>query len=250
MCRVNLGEPLAIGNTAKIYLNDNKIFKIYKDYLPSTEAAMEASKQIFAHSCGLPVPEVIEINKMEKNQVLIMEYIKGKTLGDLLFENPEKAEYYMSMSIDIQQQIHHYEGNNLPPILAKWRSQVEGSHILDGETKSLILAKLEVMPNEKRLCHGDFHLYNLVLADDKVWIIDWVDAGTGDVCADICRTYLLYLENHQELADLYLNIYCSKTDYLKEAILEWLPIVSAARLSENVSPYNKDKLLNIINRYL
>lgn len=122
---MNLGEPLAIGNTAKIYLNDNKIFKIYKDYLPSTEAAMEASKQIFAHSCGLPVPEVIEINKMEKNQVLIMEYIKGKTLGDLLFENPEKAEYYMSMSIDIQQQIHHYEGNNLPPILASGAAKLK-----------------------------------------------------------------------------------------------------------------------------
>ncbi|WP_400245359.1 phosphotransferase family protein [Niallia sp. JL1B1071] len=247
---MNLGEPLASGNTAKIYLNDNKIFKIYKDYLPSTESAMEASKQRFAHSCGLPVPKVIDINKMDNNQVLIMEYIKGKTLGDLLFENPEKAEYYMSKSIDIQQQIHHYEGKNLPPISAKWRSQVEGSHILEGKIKSIILAKLKGMPNEKRLCHGDFHLYNLVQADDKVWIIDWVDAGTGDVCADICRTYLLYLENHQELADLYLDLYCSKTVYTKAVILEWMPIVAASRLSENVSPDNKDKLLKIINRFL
>lgn len=247
---MNVGKQIATGNTAKIYLNDNKIFKIYKDYLPSTEAAMEAAKQRFAHSCGLSVPKVIEITKMDTNQVLIMEYIKGKTLGNLLFENPEKAEYYLSKSINIQQQIHHHKGNNLPPISAKWRSQIEDSHILEGETKSRILAKLKGMPNETSLCHGDFHLYNLVQAGDRVWIIDWVDAGSGDVRADICRTYLLYLENHQELADLYLDIYCSKTDYTKEAVLEWLPIVSAARLSENISPNSKDQLLNIINRYL
>ncbi|CAI9395369.1 MULTISPECIES: phosphotransferase family protein [Bacillaceae] len=247
---MNLGEPIATGNTAKIYLNDHKIFKIYKDYLPPTESAMEAAKQRFAHSCGLPVPKVIEITKVNNNQVLIMEYIKGKTLGDLLFENLEMAEYYMSKSIDIQQQIHHHEGNDLQPITAKWRRQIEGSHILEVETKSLILAKLKLMPNETRLCHGDYHLFNLVQADDKVWIIDWVDAGAGDVRADICRTYLLYLENHQELADLYLNIYCSKTGDTKEAILEWMPIIAAARLSENDSPANKDKLLKIINRYI
>lgn len=247
---MNLGKPFGTGNTATIYLSGTKIIKLYKDYLPPTESAMEASKQSFAHSCGLPVPRILDVTKIDHKQALIMEYVIGKTLGELLFENRKKAEYYMSLSIEMQQQIHQHIGKTLEPLAGKWKRQIEDSLILEEERKSLILDKLTKMPNETWLCHGDFHLFNLIQADDKVWIIDWVDAGAGDVRADVCRTYLLYLENHQELAELYLNLYCSKTGITKEKILEWAPIVAAARLSENVSAENLDKLLHIINCYI
>jgi thiamine kinase-like enzyme len=248
--KLKFGKAIATGNTATIYVNDKTIMKVYKDYLPPAEAEMEARKQRFAHACGLPVPKVLDVTMVENKQVLIMEYIKGNTLGELLFKNEKKAEYYMSLSIDIQQQIHQHDGIALEPISYKWGRQIADSQILDEESKSLLLNKLKTMPQETRLCHGDLHLFNLVKAEGSVWIIDWVDAGAGDSRADVCRTYLLYAENHQDLADLYLHIYCSKTGLTKEDILQWIPIVAAARLSENVSEENLDKLLQIIHHYL
>ena len=71
------------------------------------------------------------------------------------------------------------------------------------------------MTYENRLCHGDFHLLNLIMSDDKVTIIDWVDASAGDIRADVCRTYLLYSELSTEVAELYLRLYCEKSGLRK-----------------------------------
>jgi len=76
---LELGSPIAIGNTAKIYLYENKIVKIFNDYLPVTESSNEANKQRFAYSCGLSVPKVLDVTKVNGKQAIIMEYIKGKT---------------------------------------------------------------------------------------------------------------------------------------------------------------------------
>lgn len=39
-----LGNPIAKGNTAEIYLYDNKIVKLFKEYLPDTESMNEDKK--------------------------------------------------------------------------------------------------------------------------------------------------------------------------------------------------------------
>ena len=44
-----LGNPIAKGNTAEIYLTDDKVVKLFKDYLPDTESMNEA-KTKYAYS--------------------------------------------------------------------------------------------------------------------------------------------------------------------------------------------------------
>ncbi|MHC2836069.1 hypothetical protein ACUXEY_004601 [Bacillus sp. F9_6S_D1_P_5] len=61
---MNLGNPIAKGNTAEIYLYDNKIMKLFKDYLPNTESMNEAKKQKYTYSCGLSVPNVFEVTNI------------------------------------------------------------------------------------------------------------------------------------------------------------------------------------------
>lgn len=40
-----LGNPIAKGNTAEIYLTDDKVVKLFKDYLPDTESMSEAKNK-------------------------------------------------------------------------------------------------------------------------------------------------------------------------------------------------------------
>ena len=77
---MDLGNPIAKGNTADIYLCDKKIIKVLKDYLPETEAIKEADKQRLAWKAGLPVPEILDVIKIENRQAVVMEYITGDTL--------------------------------------------------------------------------------------------------------------------------------------------------------------------------
>ena len=46
-----LGNPIAKGNTAEIYLTDDKVVKLFKDYLPDTESMNEAkNKNMLIHA--------------------------------------------------------------------------------------------------------------------------------------------------------------------------------------------------------
>ncbi|SET71657.1 Phosphotransferase enzyme family protein [Oceanobacillus limi] len=247
---MDLGEPIAIGNTAKIYLYENKIIKLFNDYLPETESSYEATKQHVAYTSGLPVPKVIDVTKIEEKQVIIMEYMEGRTLGELLSEKKELAEHYLRISIDVQRKIHQVVADSLEPMSEKLRRQIEAAPLLNDKRRTKLLQLLGSMKFENRLCHGDFHLFNLIMTDQQVKIIDWVDASAGDLRADVYRTYLLYSQYSSDLADMYIQLYCEKSGLKQEEIFQWAPIIAAARLSENVSTEDSNRLLAIINRYV
>ncbi|GGI11663.1 aminoglycoside phosphotransferase family protein [Gottfriedia solisilvae] len=244
-----LGTPIAKGNTAKVYLYKNRIVKVFNDYLPESESSNEAYKQKYAYSCGLSVPKILDVTKIDGKQAIIMEYIKGRTIGDILSENKEQVDYYMNISVDIQQKIHQVVADSLEPMTEKLKRQIESANNLDNRHKSALIQKLDTMKFENRLCHGDYHLFNLIMSDNNVTIIDWVDSSSGDIRADVYRTYLLYLEFSKELADMYLRLYCEKSGLLKDEVFQWAPIIAGARLSERVLSENSERLIDIVNHY-
>lgn len=247
---MNLGAPIAIGNTAQIYLYENKIVKVFNDFLPDTESSYEANKQKFAHSCGLSVPKIFDVTTIDGKQAIIMEFVKGKTIGDILSENMEQAEYYMNISVDIQQKIHMIVADSLEPMSLKLSRQIESAQQFDTRRKSALLQKMDTITYKKRLCHGDFHMFNLIMSDNnQVTIIDWVDSSAGDLRADVYRTYLLYEQFSIELADMYLRLYCQKSGLSKDDIFQWAPIIAGARLSENVSSEKNERLIKIVNDF-
>ncbi|PFM47350.1 aminoglycoside phosphotransferase [Bacillus cereus] len=249
---MNLGNPIAKGNTAEIYLYDSKVVKLFKEYLPDTESINEAKKQIYAYSCGLSVPNVFEVTKIQNRQAIIMEYVKGDSVGDLLLNNLNEAEYYISICVNEQKKIHAIRVNTdeMEAMGERLERQIKSVHKLDEKQKESILNKLHSIKFEPRLCHGDFHPFNLILSEKNVSIIDWVDACSGDIRADVFRAYLLYAQSHIELAEMYLQIYCRNTDLTREEIFQWAPIITAARFSEKASPQNEVDLNKLLNQYL
>ncbi|MFJ8238675.1 aminoglycoside phosphotransferase family protein [Bacillus tropicus] len=249
---MNLGNPIAKGNTAEIYLYDSKVVKLFEEYLPNTESINEAKKQKYAYSCGLPVPNVFEVTKIQNRQAIIMEYVKGNRIGDLLLNNLNEAEHYINICVNEQKKIHAIRVNTdvMEAMGERLERQIKSVHKLDEKQKESILNKLHSIKFEPRLCHGDFHPFNLILSEKNVSIIDWVDACSGDIRADVFRTYLLYAQSHIELAEMYLQIYCRNTDLTREEIFQWAPIITAARFSEKVSPQNEVDLNKLLNQYL
>ncbi|WP_426980117.1 phosphotransferase [Bacillus pseudomycoides] len=248
---MNLGNPIAIGNTAKIYLYDNKIVKVFKKHFPNTESLYEAKKQEYAYSCGIQVPKVLEVTEIKGRQAIIMEYVIGKTVGDLLIHNMERAEHYISICVNAQQKVHAVvvDSDLLEPMSEKLYRQIKSTHNLDEKQKGKLLRKLDSMVFEPRLCHGDFHPFNLILSNDNVKIIDWVDASAGDIRADVYRTYLLYAQASVELAEMYLRIYCKNAGLSRDEVIKWAPIIAGARLSEKVSSENIEHLKRLVDQY-
>ncbi|MED0998661.1 aminoglycoside phosphotransferase family protein [Bacillus mobilis] len=248
---MNLGNPIAKGNTAEIYLYDSKVVKLFKEYLPDTESIDEAKKQKYAYSCGLPVPNVFEVTKIQNRQAIIMEYVKGDSIGDLLLNNLNEAEHYINICVNEQKKIHSIRENTdeMESMRERLERQIKPVYKLDEKQKRNILNKLHSIKFGPRLCHGDFHPFNLILSNKSVNIIDWVDASSGDIRADVFRTYLLYSQSSVELAEMYLHIYCRNTGLTRDEIFQWAPIIIAARISENVTATNIECLNDLVAQH-
>jgi aminoglycoside phosphotransferase (APT) family kinase protein len=85
-----------------------------------------------------------------------------------------------------------------------------------------------------RLRHGDFHPQNIVGPIGRETILDWLDASRGDPAADVCRTYVLIKPVSEELAAAYVEAYAALGNVSRDDIMNWLPLVAAARLAEGV----------------
>lgn len=251
-----LNNLIAKGNTASVYLSDHKVIKVFNDGLPETQAFYEADRQRFAYDCGLPVPRVYDVITIDGKQALIMENIQGSTLGDMLNKDKEHAKRYLQISVDVQMKIHavteKQAGNRIREEKAQYgmadklASQIRSARFPDSRYMEVLIRELCSRTFPANFCHGDFHVFNIIMQDGTPVVIDWVDSSFGDVCADVCRSYLLYSAASWELADLYLDLYCKKSGISKPEIVSWAPVIAGARLSENVPAEHAKSLLQIV----
>ena len=84
---------------------------------------------------------------------------------------------------------------------------------MDATERYELLTRLEGMPKHTKLCHGDFNPSNVIVEKNgKMTVIDWAHASQGNASADAAMTYLLFALHDQESADLYLKLFCKKSD--------------------------------------
>ncbi|MGA4722154.1 phosphotransferase [Fictibacillus nanhaiensis] len=140
---MNLGDPIATGNTATIYKNEDTVIKVYKEHFSNEVSILEAEKQVYAYSYGLPVPKILEVTEIEGKPAIVMERIKGETLGGLLKEDRDIATHYMSLSIEVQQKIHSVPSPKLELITDKLKKQIHQLQLLEKKQKSALIHQLE-----------------------------------------------------------------------------------------------------------
>ena len=140
----------------------------------------------------------------------------------------------MEEFVDLQLEMHGKTSPHLNKLKDKLSRQINGLKELDATTRYELLTRLESMPKHVKLCHGDFNPSNVICSEDgKKTIVDWAHATQGNASADAAMTYLLFALKDQKKADLYLKIFCRKSDTARQYVEQWLPIVAAAQLTKN-----------------
>lgn len=145
---MNLGQLIAKGNTADIYLREGKIFKVFHDHPPDTKAEYEASKQQIVYACGLPVPQVFAVSQLFGKQALVMEYVNGVTLGHLMQHDPAHAQIYLEQSIDLQIAMHSKSVFALESTKDKLTRQLQAATSLDETCRKSLLKGWITPPRE------------------------------------------------------------------------------------------------------
>jgi uncharacterized protein (TIGR02172 family) len=239
-------EFIENGAQANIYKKDDKVIKLFKKNISKQDIEAEMNLQKMAYDLDLPVPKIYDIIEIDGKFGILMEYINGLSLGRIIQNNPDDLEKYLCKSIEIQQYLNNKIVTKFPSMKEKLYKKIERVNIIHNDIKHKIFDLLNEINFSYNLCHGDFHFMNLLQTSDGIKIIDWVDSSSGIIEADIYRTYLLYFIHNEQLANLFIDKYCKITKTSKENILFWAPIIAAARLSEDVSDLENEKLMKII----
>ena len=194
----------------------------------------------------LNVPALLEVSHTEEGWCLIREKIEGKTLEQLMQEEPEKAEIYMDMFVDLQLSIHGQKVAAMKRLRHKLMDQINSLKNLDATARYELATRLESMPKHTKLCHGDFNPGNVIMDDHKrLWIIDWAHAAQGNASADAAMTYLLFALEDEKKAELYMKLFCEKSDTARQYVNRWLPIVAAAQMTKK-----KEKEKDFLMRWI
>ena len=159
----------------------------------------------------------------------------------MMDEEPEKLETYMEMFVELQLTVHSKKVPTIKTLRHKLMDQINSLKDIDATARYELATRLESMPRHKKLCHGDFNPSNVIVDKyNKLWIIDWAHAAQGNASADAAMTFLLLTLEDPKKSELYMQIFCKKSDTARQYVNRWLPIVAAAQLTKKKE---KDKEL-------
>ena len=227
---MKLEKVIAVRTSKTVYKDGDRAIKVFDEDYKKSDILNEALNQARVEETGLPIPKLLEVGVVDGKWAIVSEFIKGKTLGRLMEENPDKLDEYLNLFVDIQLQIHNQKAPLLNKLKDKMNRKISETD-LDATTRYELHTRLEGMPKHNKVCHGDFRPSNVIVGEDGTnYIIDWSHATQGNASADAARTYLCFcLKGETETAEKYLDLFCEKSDTAKQYVQKWLPIVAASQ---------------------
>lgn len=227
---MKLDKIIAVRTGKTVYKDGDRVIKVFENGYSKADILNEALNQARIEETGLNIPKILGVSTENGKWAIISEYIKGKTLAQLMTENPDKFDEYLERFVDIQMEIHSKKAPLLTKLKDKMNRKINQADI-DATTRYDLHTRLEGMPRHIKVCHGDFNPSNIIITDDGTpYIIDWAHATQGNASADVARTYLLFwLDGNIEGAKKYMELFCKKSDTARQYIEKWLPIVAASQ---------------------
>lgn len=231
----------------EVYKCDDSIVKVFEKTHPKSAVLNEALNIAKVEETGLPISKLKEVTQIDGKWSLVLECKEGKTLEEMMRVDHDNLEKYMSDFVDLQLEIHSKKAPSLNKLKDKLAAQINGLKELDATQRYELLTRLESMPKHMKLCHGDFNPSNVIVGKNgKMTVIDWAHASQGNASADAAMTYLLFALKDQEAADLYMKLFCKKSDTARQYVEQWLPIVAASQL-EKENELEKEFLMKWID---
>ena len=216
-----------------VYRCDDSIVKVFAETHPKSDVFNEALLTARIEETDLDIPKVKGVTQIDGKWAIEIEYKEGKTLEEMMKSDRSNIDKYMSDFVDLQIKVHSQRSPLLKGMKDKITRQINSLKILDATTRYELLTRLESMPKHNKVCHGDFNPSNVIVGKNgTMTVVDWAHATQGNASADAAMTYLLFALKDQETADLYLNMFCKKSDTARQYVQQWLPIVAASQLAK------------------
>lgn len=235
-------------NNKTLYRSDDACVKVFGAEYSKADVLSEALNQAKIEGTGISVPQVRQVTTIDGKWAIVSDYIEGRTLAEMIEQDPDNKDKYIEMLIDVQLDMQSCTCRDLVKLKDRMNNLILLSD-LDATTRYDLHSKLDDMPNHHKVCHGNFTASQVIITEDgKAYILGWANATQGNASADAASTYLNFrISGDIESAEKYLDMFCKKSDIARRYILKWMAIVAAA-MSVTCSEEDKEKLITMINK--
>jgi uncharacterized protein (TIGR02172 family) len=256
-----ISAPIASGRTAEIYAwEDGYILKLYREWCPSHWIEHEERVARAIVTAGIPTPAVREIVEVNGRRGIVYERVQGVSMLQDLNTRPWMILRHARTLADLQAQFQKLTLPGLFSYREGLKHTISRAPHLGDDLREKALSLLETLPDEKTLCHGDFHPGNILLSPHGPVTIDWMTASNGSPWADVARTSMILSVGAKAAGKqvhplirmmislynrTYLNHYRSLNPDHHETLKRWMPVIAAARLDEQIEP-EREALIRMV----
>ena len=248
----SLGDRIA--GTGNLYeWRAGQILKFYGEGVPRDWVVQLGRTERALFEAGMPLPEVGELVEIEGGLGQVYERVEGPTLIESVMaaaaEDPGQVVQLGGVFAETHAKVHTCVPSDdllaLPRQQQLFRRVIGEQELLPDDLREATLTVLDQLPGGDRLCHGDFHPYNVLISSRGPIVIDWNNAHIGNPMEDVARTRLMFSGLGVSEPALYagLKLFCRA--YLERyfelvperaecELDDWLPVVAAVRVSDHI----------------
>ena len=222
-------EIIGRGFYGTVYrIDPDTIVKVYKspDSIPLIEHERAMAKLAFVK--GVPTAISYDIVKVGDSYGSMFELLNAQTLNTILIEHPDRAEQIIARFADLMREVHAIEMDpgELPSAKSAWLGYLDDIRdrgFVSASADERLRKLIEGVPETGNVVHGDFHMKNVMLANDELMLIDMDTLSQGHPIFDlqgVFVTYKAYREDDPNNTMEFLGIDAKTADLVWEKTLE------------------------------
>jgi Ser/Thr protein kinase RdoA (MazF antagonist) len=257
-----IGPKLGEGREADVYAwGGDAVVKLYRPGYHGHRAEAVALAQLDGHRIA---PGLIDTVDCDGRTGLVLERLGGSDMLTLLQSQPWRLPGLARALARAHLAVHGIHAPaDLPDLRHVLAARIEDA-VLPPKLRDYALRVLDELPRGDRLCHGDYHPGNVLVATDRVGVIDWANAARGVPEADHARTMLLLrwadplpgtppisralvAACRSAFAHRYARTYRGGSQRSLPRVDSWLVVHAAARLTEGIE-VEQATLIGLLDR--
>lgn len=221
-------QPMAYGRRSKIYLwgrNDDQVIKIYDKGFPVNEILREYSNNcVLINIKGINIPLVRTYIREGNRAGIVFDRIEGTSVMDLMQKKPWKTVSLIRQLCDLQLRLNRNVTSGLLGQEDQFMPDIQTSERLSTKEKQVVSQTMKQLHFRDAVCHGDFHHGNVIVTKNVWYVIDWMDAFSGNPLLDAALTAVnaVISSSPEHIPHFYRSIYHSLRNLpLDRLYLRW-----------------------------
>ena len=245
---------LAQGREAEVFLRDDgRVLKLFREaaWIARAEQEVAALKVLLA--AGVDAPRPHGLVDVDGRPGVVMDRVEGEDMLTAVGKRPWWVWPAAASMARAHAAMHELAAPaEAVPLNAYLRNRIDaGRGLVPDSLADFAQGVLSGLPQGDRLCHGDFHLGNILGSFSAPAIIDWGNATRGEPTADVARTVLLHRFGElppgssralrvaarlgrRVLISRYLRVYGTLRPVDGTTLKHWLIVRVAARFAEGI----------------